>query len=121
MRIQKCFLRNVFSGFAVLSLVACSSVNQDAALDDKVYEVDNVEQTNSAVYRCDNTPVNIYFHAEQAQLSWHDKTYVLTHAVSASGVFYLGEELSFWIHGDDAELEFNGMEKSHCHLLRVES
>jgi len=120
MRIKKLFSSSVLAGFYVLGLAACSSVNKDVISDDGMYE-EYVEQTNSAVYLCDDTTLNIYFHAEQARLSWQGKTYSLTHAVSASGTFYLGEELSFWIHGDKAELELNNMDKNHCRLLRVDS
>ena len=121
MRIQKFFSQSVLIGFSALGLVACSSVDKDNVSSDDVYEMENVAQTNSAVYLCEGRPLSIYFHAEQAQLSWKEQTYQLTHAVSASGAFYLGEGVSFWIHGDDAELEFNDMGKNHCRLIRVES
>ena len=121
MHIQKFFSQSVLVGFSVLGLAACSSVDKDRTAYDDTYEIENIEQTNAAVYVCNGIPLNIYFHAEQAQLSWKEKTYRLTHAVSASGAFYLGEGVSFWIHDDSAELEFNDMEKDHCRLVRVES
>ena len=121
MQIKKLLLQSVLIGTSLLGLAACSSVNRDVSSDEGAYEVEDIDQTNSADYFCNNSPLNIFFHAEQAQLSWKEKNYVLTHAISASGSFYLGEGLSFWIHGDDAELEFNDMEKTHCRLVRVKS
>ncbi|NLV00484.1 hypothetical protein B6N13_20670 [Marinomonas sp. UCMA 3892] len=119
--IKKLLLQSVLLGSSLFGLAACSSVNKSVALDEDTYEIEDVAQTNEADYLCNNMPLNIFFHAEQAQLSWKEKTYVLTHAISASGAFYLGEGLSFWIHGDEAELEFNGVEKNYCRLVRVES
>lgn len=121
MHIKKLLLQSVLLGSSLFGLAACSSVNKNIAPDEDVYEVEDVAQTNEADYLCNNMPLNILFHADQAQLSWKEKTYILTRAISASGAFYLGEGLSFWIHGDDAELEFNGVEKNHCRLVRVES
>ncbi|WP_421849909.1 MliC family protein [Marinomonas sp.] len=124
-QIQKLLLKSVLLGSCLFGLAACSSVNKSVFLDEDVYETEDetedVAQTNEADYLCNNLPLNIFFHAEQAQLSWKEKNYVLTHAISASGAFYLGEGLSFWIHGDEAELEFNGVEKNHCRLVRIES
>lgn len=120
-QIQKLLLQSVLLGSCLFGLAACSSVNKNVSSDEDTYEVEDVAQTNEADYLCNNTPLNIFFHAEQAQLSWKEKKYVLTHAISASGAFYLGEGLSFWIHGDEAELEFNDMKKIHCRLVRVES
>tara|TARA_R110001606_G_scaffold22991_4_gene77804 strand:+ start:359 stop:739 length:381 start_codon:yes stop_codon:yes gene_type:complete len=119
--IKKLLLQSVLLGSSLFGLAACSSVNKNVAPDEDTYEIEDVAQTNEADYLCNNMPLNIFFHAEQAQLSWKEKTYVLTHAISASGAFYLGEGLSFWIHGDEAELEFNGVEKNHCRLVHVES
>lgn len=121
MHIRKLFSHSVLIGLSVLGLTACSSVEKDGAAQDDTYEIENIEQTNSAVYLCAGIPLNIYFHAERAELSWKEKTYQLTHAVSASGAFYLGEGVSFWIHDVSADLEFNDMEKDHCRLVRVES
>ncbi|QUX95194.1 hypothetical protein C0J08_07060 [Marinomonas sp. CT5] len=120
-QIKKFLLQIVFVGIAFFGVTACSSIHKDTALDDGSYELEDIDQTNSADYLCDNAPLNIFFHADQAKMSWKDKSYLLTHAVSASGSFYLGEGLSFWIHGDEAELEFNTQEKAHCHLVRIES
>lgn len=106
---------------SVVAITACTSANKDNFFDEEDYEINDVVQTNSAVYSCDNKPLGIFFHAEQAQITWKDKTYKLNHAVSASGSFYLGEGVSFWIHKDTAELELNGMDKMSCSLVRVDS
>lgn len=106
---------------SILGLTACSSANKDSFFDEKNYDIDDAAQTNSAVYSCDNNSLGIFFHAEQAHITWKDKIYKLNHAVSASGSFYLGESISFWINEDRAELELNGMDKMSCRLIRVDS
>ncbi|UTW00675.1 MliC family protein [Marinomonas rhizomae] len=121
MQIKKLLLQGVLVGTFLVGLTACSSMNEGVAPTDSANEIEDIDQTNSADYICENSPLNIFFHAEQAKLTWQDQSYVLTHAISASGAFYLGEGLSFWIHGAEAELEFNGADKSHCRLVRVKS
>ncbi|RBP78056.1 MliC family protein [Marinomonas rhizomae] len=121
MRIKKLLLQSVLIGTSLLCLTACSSINKELTSDDLAYEIEDIDQTNSADYLCENTPLNIFFHAEQAQLSWKDKTYLLTQAISASGAYYLGEGLSFWIQDTEAELEFNDMKVIHCSLVRIKS
>ena len=106
---------------SIVVVTACTSANKDNFFDEENYEISDIAQTNSAVYSCDNNPLGIFFHAEQAQITWKGETYKLNHAVSASGSFYLGEGVSFWIHEDKAELELNGMGKMSCSLVRVDS
>jgi len=106
---------------SIVGITACTSANKDNFFDEENYEIDDVVQTNSAVYSCDSKPLGIFFHAEQAQISWKDKTYKLNHAVSASGAFYLGEGISFWIHDNEAELQLNDTDKISCRLVRVDS
>jgi membrane-bound inhibitor of C-type lysozyme len=121
-QIQKLLLRSVLLGSCLFGLAACSSINESVSSDDDMYEIEDVAQTNEASYLCNESiPLNIFFHADQAQLSWKEKSYVLTHAISASGAYYLGEGLSFWIYGDEAELELNNTNKAHCRLVRVKS
>ena len=121
MQIRKLLLQSVLLGTSLFWLTACGSINKDEVSEAEPSEVEEIDQTNSADYLCNNAPLNIFFHADQAQLTWQEKDYLLTHAISASGSFYLGERLSFWIHGDEAELEFNNQEKFHCLLVRVKS
>ncbi|ETX11395.1 hypothetical protein MUS1_10540 [Marinomonas ushuaiensis DSM 15871] len=115
------FLKKLLIISSVVVITACSSSKKEDFFDEKNYEIDDVVQTNSAVYSCDNHPLGIFFHAEQAQINWKDKTYKLNHAVSASGAFYLGEGISFWIHDNKAELALNNMDKTACRLIRVDS
>jgi len=119
-RIKKIVLQSALIGFSLLAVIGCSSVNTDT-VSDEAYEMDDTIQTNLALYRCDDKPLEILFHADQAQISWREKNYLLTHAISASGEFYLGEGLSFWIRGNEAQLELNDMKQIQCQLLRVES
>ncbi|NLQ16842.1 lysozyme inhibitor [Marinomonas sp. M1K-6] len=121
MKINKLCLQAVVVGVSLFGLMACSTLDDTLAINEKEYQVEEVIQTNSALYRCDGKPLAILFHAEQAQARWQEKSYQLTHAVSASGAFYLGEGLSFWIKGNEAELELHNMKKFLCHLVRVES
>ena len=121
MRIKKIALHNTLVIFSFWGLVACSSVNTTNDSDDDMYEAENTIQTNSAVYNCNEKPLAILFHADQAQLSWQKKEYKLTQAVSASGASYLGEGVSFWIHGDEAQFELRSMKKFQCQLVRIES
>lgn len=118
--IHKTFVHRVLIGLSVFGLAACSSVHKDTTHLNESDEMEDISQTNSAEYLCNNTLLTVLFHAENAQVSWKDKNYHLTHAISASGAFYLGEGLSFWIHGDEAEIE-QGVVKTQCHLVRVDS
>jgi membrane-bound inhibitor of C-type lysozyme len=121
MQVKIMLLRNALIGSSILGLVACTSVNNENIVEDEVYEIEDVVQTNSAVYSCNQKPLNVYFHAEQAKVIWEKQSYILNHAVSASGSFYLGEELSFWIHGEKAELKMNEMKDIQCRLVRIDS
>ena len=120
-QIRKLLLQSVLIVTSLFWLTACGSFNKEVASETEASEVEDIDQTNSADYLCNNKPLNIFFHADQAQLTWQENDYLLTHAVSASGAFYLGERLSFWIRGDKAELELNNQEKVLCDLVRVKS
>ncbi|MGO2355569.1 MAG: MliC family protein [Marinomonas foliarum] len=120
MDIKKSRLQKIFVCASLLSLTACSSITKDSSSTNEVDEMGDISQTNSATYLCNASPLHVFFHAEDAQLTWNDKEYMLTQAVSASGSFYLGEGLSFWIHGETAELEVGTM-ATKCRLVKVES
>lgn len=121
MNMKKIVLKKLLIASSVLGLTACSLTDKNHVLDEEQYDIDNVVQTNSAIYSCDSNLLSIFFHAEQAQITWKGTTYQLHHAISASGSFYLGEVLSFWIHEGKAELELNNMGKFLCYLVRVDS
>ncbi|PYF83537.1 MULTISPECIES: MliC family protein [Marinomonas] len=105
---------------SLLALTACSSVTKETSLDSDVDDMGDISQTNAATYLCNAAPLHVFFHAENAQITWNDKEYTLTRAISASGSFYLGEGLTFWIHGETAELEVGAMAAT-CRLVKVES
>lgn len=113
-------MRRIFMASIALVVVACSSVNNDTSMEEK-YEIEDVVQTNAAVYSCDDKPLNIYFHGEQAELMWENKTHLLNHAVSALGSVYLGESLSFMIQDGKAKLSLQGLKEIQCRLVRVDS
>lgn len=107
-------------GFIValsLSLIACGTVNTSSknGLEKNIHQIDVVS------YLCDEQKLDVYFHAEDAQLIWQSNEYVLTRAVSASGAFYLGEGVSFWAHNDEAQLTVQERHSIPCQLLLIES
>lgn len=120
MSIKKSRLQNIFVCASLLTLTACSSITKDTSSINDADDMGDISQTNSASYLCNSSPLHVFFHAEDAKLTWNDKEYILTHAISASGSFYLGEGLSFWIHGETAELEVGAM-AAKCRLVKVES
>lgn len=113
-------MRRIFMASIALVVVACSSVNNDTSMEEK-YEIEDVVQTNAAVYSCDDKPLNVYFHGEQAELLWENKTHLLNHAVSASGSSFLGESVSFFIQNEKAMLNTNNTKEIQCRLLRIDS
>ncbi|MEP3350917.1 MAG: MliC family protein [Marinomonas sp.] len=115
------FLRSTLITSMALVVVACSSVNNEKVIEEEVYEIEDVVQTNVAVYFCDDKLLNVYFHGEQAKLIWENKTHLLNHAVSASGSSFLGESLSFVIQNEKAVLSTKSAKEIQCRLLQVDS
>ncbi|MEP0071317.1 MAG: MliC family protein [Marinomonas sp.] len=114
-------LRSTLITFIALVVVACSSVNNENVIEEEVYEIEDVVQTNAAVYSCNDKPLNVYFHGERAELIWENKTHLLNNAVSASGSSFLGESLSFVIQNEKAVLSTQSGKKIQCNLLRIDS
>ena len=121
-------LRSALIASSILGLAACSSVKNDPLIEDETYEIKNeayeikdVVQTNAATYSCDSKPLDIYFHAEQAKIVWEKENYLLNHTISSTGVFYLGEGISFWINENKAKLKINDMQDTQCDLVRIDS
>ncbi|MBR7888274.1 MliC family protein [Marinomonas sp. A79] len=108
-----------------LLLSACSVIEKgspvESIISEEIAEISNLDQTNVAAYSCDGQTLDIHFHSNQAQLSWQGDEYFLTQAVSASGAYFLGEGLSFWVHGDHAVLSFHHANKQACQLIQVNS
>ncbi|MFT2097895.1 MliC family protein [Marinomonas sp. 2405UD66-6] len=115
------FLRSTLITFMALAVVACSSVNNEKVIEEEVYEIEDVVQTNAAVYSCDDKLLNVYFHGDQAELTWKNETHLLNHAVSASGSSFLGESLSFVIQSEKAVLSTKSAKEIQCLLLHVDS
>ena len=107
-------LQNAILVFAVVGLTACSSVNNDGLTENNI-------QTNAAVYSCNGKPLSVLFHAEQAQVTWEGKEYLLNHIVSASGSSYLADDASFWVHQKEAKLILEDMDVIQCDLVRIDA
>ena len=107
-----------FASVTLLGLTACSGIDTSVSED---YPSLEDSQTDVADYLCAGMPLKVMFHGEEAQIFWQQKNYNLTRAVSASGAYYLGEDVSFWVKGKEAGLEIDDLSKVKCQLIRVES
>jgi len=114
-------LRVAIVGFSVLGLVACTSVSKDDILDNENFDLEELSQTDAAIYNCDNNPLGTLFHAEKAKITWKGDTYSLNQQESESGSLYSGDGLSLSIQGEDAQLVLADGESVSCELIRIDS
>lgn len=119
MYISKKTAQLTFTGVVMLGLTACSTTDTSTSQAKELTQEES--QTDVVDYTCAGEPLTVLFHGEEAQITWKDKSYILTQAVSASGAHYLGEHISFWIKGKEAGLEVNDLEKVQCKVVRIES
>lgn len=119
MQLTKLIFQSVLLSSVFLGLVSCGTSQHADGINASAIE--GVEQTNIVHYLCDNKPLITHFHADKATVFWQQKNYLLTEAASMSGRFYLGDNLSFWVQGDSAELVVNYVVEIPCQLSRIES
>ncbi|WP_147299454.1 MliC family protein [Marinomonas pollencensis] len=118
MSTTKKWTSRLFAGVTLLGLTACSGM--DTGPEDSYPSLEN-SQTDVADYLCTGMPLKVMFHGEKAHILWQQETYDLTRAISASGAYYLGEDVSFWVKGKRAGLEIDNLTKVKCQLIRVEA
>ncbi|SBS35129.1 Membrane-bound lysozyme inhibitor of C-type lysozyme precursor [Marinomonas spartinae] len=119
MRIKVLSIRNSMMVCLMLGLTACSTPQPEQASESEASQIDT--QTNVVYYLCEGAPMKIQFHGEEALLNWNNKRYHLTQAISASGAYYLGEDVSFWSEKNKAAIEIDDIQEVKCQLVRVES
>lgn len=118
MQVTDIVVQRWFLGVTFLFLVACSSSPGNDSMENSD---ENIAQTDVAQYSCQNDSLFVYFHGDKAELDWQGETYLLTQAVSASGSYFLGEDISFWAKGTEAGLEVDDMSSVSCTLVKVSS